>query len=230
MFLAQALKMGKISLRKRQIFKSYLYPDIATLSIDIDIITQNTFKILSFHILPEVQQCNSFTLQYLTSRLLKSLHFTIKREVNGHLISQYKLDMSNSKRTCCVPICNSGRKDCVDEVTWHAVREDWIPHFPKITWKYTSSSKICSKHFKEDDFKSKSSDSNSTRRTLLPNAVPSIWQDIPQSKLKCIPPPRKAARSSAETRRLAEEDMLVKKDTISGLDRFTTECIKKKKI
>ena len=91
MFLAQALKMSKISLRKRQIFKSYLYPDIATLSIDIDIITQNTFKILSFHILPEVQQCNSFTLQYLTSRLLKSLHFTIKREVNGHLISQYKL-------------------------------------------------------------------------------------------------------------------------------------------
>ena len=142
--------------------------------------------------------------------------------------------MPKSKNTCCVKVCNSGRKDCNDDVSWHDVKEGWIPYFPNIEWKYSSSSKLCSKHFHSDDFKTKSTDSNSTRqkegttlqrKTLIPTAVPSIWPDIPHTKLKNIPAPRKTARSSAEMRRLAEEDMLVKEDSFSGLDSITTECI-----
>ena len=55
------------------------------------------------------------------------------------------------------PNCNSGnrrekRDGSEEKITFHKLRPEWIPLVPRKKWTHTSNSRICSRHFHEDDF------------------------------------------------------------------------------
>ena len=138
--------------------------------------------------------------------------------------------MSKAKSACCAPQCQSGRVGCSDIVNWHGMKEHWVPYFPDVPWKYSAWSKLCSKHFQEYDHKSVSSDKNAARlkkngdgllrRTLKPEAIPSLWPNIDQEKLKPVASPRPTEMSSAEARKISVERLETEKDTITNLEQL----------
>ena len=93
---------------------------------------------------------------------------------------------------CCVPLCTKSGHRIVDgkRVSFHSIpakqsiRLQWIHAIrrdPGKVFKITRQTKVCSLHFTEDDFM-KDPAGLSTKRTLLPNAVPSVFSWTSQTK------------------------------------------------
>ena len=64
-----------------------------------------------------------------------------------------------------------------------------------------------------------------TKKLHKPEALPSLWPNVPSEKLKQLPIPRKTQKASAETRRLSDETVMVDNDRISCLEDITTAKI-----
>lgn len=87
---------------------------------------------------------------------------------------------------CCVPFCTSEYKDKRSStISFHEfpvsdVREEWIRIIARRAedgslWQPNARSKVCSIHFKKEDFK----ENMAVRRLLKPTAVPSIFPGYP---------------------------------------------------
>ena len=89
--------------------------------------------------------------------------------------------------------------------------QKWLSQFPNIEWTYVKSGRLCSKHFRPEDYKSESSDSNSrrtsdakkvTKRLLKKGAFPTIWPNVPTNLLRTsCQPLRQTTRTNAACRR-----------------------------
>lgn len=116
------------------------------------------------------------------------------------------------KMTCCVPFCSSysgkPKPDGEPSVSFHEfpvtdIREAWVKAVSregpnKTLWQPHETAKVCSIHFKLEDFKE-----GIKGRRLKPNAVPSIFPGYPaymQRSAECI---RRKARNLPQ-RRLSE--------------------------
>ena len=72
--------------------------------------------------------------------------------------------------TCVSPNCNSGycrekRDGKQEKIDFHKLRPEWIPLVPCKKRTHTSNSKICSRHFHEDDFLLEHKTGNVTNRS-----------------------------------------------------------------
>ncbi|CAN7997394.1 unnamed protein product [Ixodes hexagonus] len=87
---------------------------------------------------------------------------------------------------CCVPLCKSEYKSKKDGgLSFHEfpvthLREQWIRAISRkgpdnALWQPNGRSRVCSLHFKDDDYKQ----CNNIRRLLKPTAVPSIFPGYP---------------------------------------------------
>ena len=73
---------------------------------------------------------------------------------------------------CCVPNCNSGYRSCKDTEMYAMFRfprdvdlkNKWLSAIPRKNWNVTGNTRVCSKHFKEKDFKVSSTDKRVKRR------------------------------------------------------------------
>lgn len=89
---------------------------------------------------------------------------------------------------CCVPLCKSNQnKEC--DFSFHCfpqdegLRKKWCVAIsregdkPRTLWTPNKKSRVCSRHFKEADFSI-----STTLKRLLPNVVPSVFDDFPKHK------------------------------------------------
>ena len=81
--------------------------------------------------------------------------------------------------------------------------DQWIKAVRRQDWKPSSSSRLCSEHFKESDFKGHTLE----RRRLNENAIPSIFKAFPPHLKKKSPIKRKLPFKQ----RLAEEALAEKR-------------------
>ena len=97
--------------------------------------------------------------------------------------------------------------------------EKWIAANPRKDFTPSQHSTICSLHFKPSDYVADHEDTNATRRKrkssgtfvrrrLKPDAVPSIFADVPAYLLKTSGTPRSTVRATSSSRRQTEEAKL----------------------
>uniref|UniRef100_A0A224Z0Y6 Protein containing THAP domain n=1 Tax=Rhipicephalus zambeziensis TaxID=60191 RepID=A0A224Z0Y6_9ACAR len=115
--------------------------------------------------------------------------------------------------TCCVPFCSShagkSKVDGAPSVSFHEfpvtdIREAWIKAISregpnKTLWQPHETAKVCSIHFKLEDYK----EGMKGRRRLKPNAVPSIFPGYPAYMQRSAESIRRKARTLPQ-RRLSE--------------------------
>jgi hypothetical protein len=147
--------------------------------------------------------------------------------------------------------CRSGYRDCSgftpdgQKITFHSfplnnsdLLHKWIRANPRVDFVPTKYSKICSRHFRDHDFVEMHQDSNESRRQLKqssdggrlkkrylkPDAVPSIFENVPTYLTASETTPRQTSMALASTRREAAarllenmEESFTADDTISSL-------------
>lgn len=156
--------------------------------------------------------------------------------------------------SCVAFGCRSGYRNCSGftpdgfKITFHSfplrrpeVLEKWIRALHRVDFVPTKYSRVCSRHFTNADFLSSSQDSNLARRRkkhsddvggsdfinrhLKPDAVPSIFENVPAYLTSTAEStPRQTNFSSASSRRETEarrlevlEESFVAEDKITGL-------------
>lgn len=119
----------------------------------------------------------------------------------------------NMTMTCCVPLCSSHTGKCKPDgepsVSFHEfpvtdIREAWIKAISRegpnnTLWQPHETAKVCSIHFKLEDYK----EGTKGRRRLKPNAVPSIFPGYPAYMQRSAESIRRKARTLPQ-RRLTE--------------------------
>ena len=129
--------------------------------------------------------------------------------------------------TCCVLKCKSGYQSVktTEKVPLFkfpidvTLKESWKRAIPCKDWTLTDSHRVCSKHFKENDFMRVSADSKTNRQNaresqelirlrLKPTAVPTIFPDLPNYMSKPTPKPQPTSASTASARFNAENDRI----------------------
>ena len=148
--------------------------------------------------------------------------------------------------------CRSGYRECTgftpdgERITFHSfplnnreLCDKWVRANPRADFVPSKYSKICSRHFRESDFVQETQDSNATRRRrkhqatggkelfrrhLKPEAVPSIFENVPSYLNSTVTTPRQTSMASASRRRETEaahfenlEESFIADDKISGL-------------
>ena len=126
-----------------------------------------------------------------------------------------------------------------EKIHWHKFPEDkkklavWKSKIPRENFNVSIHTRICHKHFLRTDYESERTDQNSSRKfkkgelhlwKLKPDAVPSVWPDLPSHLKKKPPNPRSTTLATFEARQhnvqAAEErrrhDRMVK-DSFSSL-------------
>ncbi|XP_063239296.1 uncharacterized protein LOC134540457 [Bacillus rossius redtenbacheri] len=103
---------------------------------------------------------------------------------------------------CCVPNCTSESSKCDKKVTFHTfpiqteLKDRWRTAISRqgktagSLWSPSSSSRVCSLHFRTSDFSI-----STTRKRLLPNVVPTLFQGYPLHKQSKLPKRSPASRS-----------------------------------
>jgi len=158
---------------------------------------------------------------------------------------------------CSVFGCRSGYDSCADvdkRITFHSfprdiqLREKWIKANPRKDFVPSKNSRMCSLHFRDDDFVEQHCDTNSSRRNqasstelkkryLKPDAVPSIFVNAPAYLSSPATTPRSSAsvatasgrRQKEASRLLTQHDAFTADDVITSLtlqqlkDRLATE-------
>ena len=101
--------------------------------------------------------------------------------------------------TCCVPGCKSGYRSVSSDDTKPALfrfpkdeelLKKWIRAIPRKDWKPTNASRICEKHFHQDDLTMFSSDRRNDRKNarktltlrslrVKPDAFPQLFPNLP---------------------------------------------------
>ena len=145
--------------------------------------------------------------------------------------------------SCIAPGCHSGYKatkatsheeiavgdkdDPGDTLSYHKFPTDpellgqWLHAIPRKDWQPSSNARVCSKHFRPEDYQEKSVDTNEwrkskmekaslARRKLKPGAIPSIFPNLPHYLSKAMPKERKTS-ATASKRWEKEEEVLQKK-------------------
>ena len=126
---------------------------------------------------------------------------------------------------CCVPGCRSGYDGTSDGISMHkfpsatGARSEWIRRIHRDSFSPNINSRVCSVHFKEDDFVTARMDSNVSRkrsksaivrkRVLKPSAYPSIFPNQPSyftSPASCRP-----STSALSESRIARENETISK-------------------
>lgn len=116
----------------------------------------------------------------------------------------------NMTLTCCVPFCSShvarSKADGEPSVSFHEfpvtdIREAWIKAISregpdKMLWQPHETAKVCSIHFKLEDYK----EGMKGRRRLKPNAVPSIFPGYPAYMQRSAESIRRIARTLPQQR------------------------------
>ena len=142
---------------------------------------------------------------------------------------------------CSVPLCNSTSAKCTsfgekpvdqsrgagdfqgeERITFHGfplnndnLLQKWTRAIPRDNWKPSTSSRLCSKHFRQDDFSVQSKDTNTWRkksaqnqkRRLKPGVVPSLFPDLP-SYYSCSSSNVRSTSATASKRLQRENDRL----------------------
>ena len=147
--------------------------------------------------------------------------------------------------TCCVPSCRSGYSSSSpqSDITYHKFpkeisrRDKWVRCIHR-DFTPNESHRVCSLHFRDNDFKIASTDSNSRRkrtnplqrRYLKPTAYPSVFPNQP-SYLTFEPPSERSdsatstARLEAEANRLAQQIAnFERQDVIHSLEDIEQFC------
>ncbi|KAG0413136.1 hypothetical protein HPB47_009710 [Ixodes persulcatus] len=117
---------------------------------------------------------------------------------------------------CCVPLCKSEYKNKKDGgLSFHEfpvthVRDQWIRAISRkgpdnALWQPNGRSKVCSLHFRDDDYK----ECNKFRRLLKPTAVPTIFPGYPwyEESLKKAQQRAAGKRSAGSADSEMEQDM-----------------------
>ena len=81
--------------------------------------------------------------------------------------------------TCCVPECNTGYRSAknVEKIAMFRFPSDkefcrkWIKAIPRKNFNVTNATRICAKHFTEDDFETTSTDQCKSRQQKRDQAV-----------------------------------------------------------
>ena len=158
--------------------------------------------------------------------------------------------------TCVVTECRSGYKpkkgeknqENGEKIHWHKFPEDkkklaiWKSKIPRENFDVSIHTRICHKHFLRTDYESERTDQNSSRKfkkgelhlwKLKPDAVPSVWPDLPSHLTKKPPNPCSTTLATFEARQhngqAAEErrrhDRMVK-DSFSSLSELRETILK----
>ena len=149
--------------------------------------------------------------------------------------------------TCCVPFCKSGyssvrrtkKKTGFFQFPSNAERKAaWIRAIHRKNFVPSTYSRVCSIHFKEEDFVTQRRDSNPRRhsgplkkKTLKPDAVPSVFPDHP-SYLQPKPSIQRSKRATSSSRLESDNlhlmiamDSFEEEDTIDSLLSLKTKFL-----
>lgn len=136
---------------------------------------------------------------------------------------------------CCIPGCLTGSpgNPKPKDISLFSfpnegspARDIWIKIVSKlrINWKINNSSRICSKHFRPEDYgkisadkRARSENSSKLQSQLTSDAYPSIFPDLP-SYLNLNVPKKRNGNTSADQRTLNEYKLLEDIKTINNLD------------
>ena len=121
--------------------------------------------------------------------------------------------------TCCVPNCNSGYRSAKNKEKIAVYRfptdsnmlHRWINAIPRKNWNVTKFTRICAKHFSDDDFETASTDKCQSRQNkrgtqqlkrtrLKANAVPHIFPGLPKYLSKPVHFKRSTSACSSSAR------------------------------
>lgn len=104
-------------------------------------------------------------------------------------------------RKCAVPHCYSGYRKCKEKASLYKVPDDdfflnkWQEAIAREDRPITPKDYICDKHFKEDDIQRTRVIKNVVevylRPKLKPDAIPSVFPDLPEFILKMVKKRRK---------------------------------------
>ena len=132
---------------------------------------------------------------------------------------------NKSKQSCCVPDCNKPGyvTDNGKQVTFHVLAKDkkilkiWIIQIGRDVgplFKITPHTKICSRHFTEDDFRI----TYRGKKFLKRNAVPSIFNRNKSSSWRSRDTKNSASSSNQETSRVCVTNSVTDSDIVIALD------------
>ena len=124
---------------------------------------------------------------------------------------------------CSTLNCKSGYKssETAPDVSFHRFPKDpdllqkWLRNISRKDFILTDNCRLCSLHFKDDDFLTEHADSNSrratkrdssgkklNRRRLAETAIPCILEGVPATSLFSPPPARTTVRATSVARRV----------------------------
>ena len=131
--------------------------------------------------------------------------------------------------TCCVPECNTGYRSAknVEKIAMFRFPSDeefcrkWIKAIPRKNFNVTNSTRICAKHFTEDDFETTSTDQCKSRQQkrdqallkrlrLKSTALPHVFPGLPKYLSKA--PAHKRTSGATSSARFEKENIQIQRE------------------
>ena len=115
------------------------------------------------------------------------------------------------------------------------MKAKWAARVPRLKWTPSIKACLCEKHFLPSDFIEERDDKTRgraqkrgalIRKRLKPDAVPSIWPNLPSYLSQETPPPRVTMMATSTSRVLMEtlrESQAKEKDSFSSLEGLETK-------
>ena len=115
------------------------------------------------------------------------------------------------------------------------MKAKWAARVPRLKWTPSINACLCEKHFLPSDFKEERDDKTRgraqkrgalIRKRLKPDAIPSIWPNLPSYLSQETPPPHITPMATSTSRELMEtlrKSQAKEKDSFSSLEELETK-------